>query len=183
MARLATVAIENARLSQARDRAAALGAAQNRILELAVRKDRSRTRWTQSSARWKGCRPPVFSRSILLLDEDGEHLRHGAGPSMPAAYNEAIDGIAIGPNVGSCGTAAYSNAPVFVTDIATDPLWEDFRGLALGHALRACWSLPIRSAQGTVLGTFAMYHREPREFLPADLEIVDFVVRTVGIVD
>ena len=100
---------------------------------------------------------------------------------MPDAYNAAIDGIAIGPAVGSCGSAAFSNAPVFVSDIASDPLWADFRELALGHGLRACWSLPIRSAQGKVLGTFAMYHHEPREPSGGDLEVIDFVVRTAGL--
>src|SRR6476620_11043538 len=67
--------------------------------------------------------------SILLLDEDGEHLRHGAAPSLAEAYIEAIDGIAIGPAVGSCGTAAYSRKPVYVADIGNDPLWQDFREL------------------------------------------------------
>ena len=108
--------------------------------------------------------------------------RHGAGPSLPAAYNAAIDGIAIGPSVGSCGTAAFRGEPVFVSDIAADLLWADFRDLALEHGLRACWSVPIRASQGAVLGTFAMYRREPRDPTAADLEIVDFVVRTAGLV-
>ncbi|MCA1654463.1 MAG: PAS domain-containing protein, partial [Sphingomonadales bacterium] len=83
--------------------------------------------------------------SILLADEDGLHLRHGAAPSLPDAYNTAIDGIAIGSAVGSCGTAAHRKEPVHVTDIDTDPLWVDFRDLALAHSLRACWSTPILS--------------------------------------
>ena len=87
-----------------------------------------------------------------------------------------------GPGVGSCGSAAYFDTPVFVSDIATDPRWVDFRDLALEHGLRACWSIPIRSTGGATLGTFAMYHREVREPLPEDLEIVDFVVRTAGVV-
>ena len=77
--------------------------------------------------------------SILLVDHDGLHLRHGAAPSLPASYCDAIDGAPIGPSVGSCGTAAYRREPVFVSDIATDPLWADFRDLALGAGLRACW--------------------------------------------
>ena len=84
--------------------------------------------------------------------------------------------------MGSCGTAAFRGEFVVVSDIASDPLWADFRDLALAHGLRACWSTPIRSSQGTVLGTFAMYHREPREPTRPDLEIVDFVVRTAGLV-
>ncbi|RYF38050.1 MAG: GAF domain-containing protein, partial [Comamonadaceae bacterium] len=83
-----------------------------------------------------------FLCSILLLDEDGKHLRHGAAPSLPDAYNAAIDGIAIGPAVGSCGTAAHFGHSIYVTDIARDPLWVNFKDLALQHGLRACWSTP-----------------------------------------
>ena len=81
--------------------------------------------------------------SILLVDDDGAHLRHGAGPSLPTAYNQAIDGIAIGSGVGSCGTAAAESRPVHVADIDVDLLWADFRELALSHGLRACWSTPF----------------------------------------
>ena len=90
--------------------------------------------------------------SILLLDRDGVHLRHGAAPSLPADYCEAIDGIAIGPSVGSCGTAAYRRERVCVSDIATDPLWSDFSELALAAGLRACWSTPIFATDGSLLG-------------------------------
>jgi PAS domain S-box-containing protein len=100
--------------------------------------------------------------SILLLDTNANCLRHGAAPSLPAAYTQAIDGLRIGPSVGSCGTAAYRAKPVIVPDITTDPLWTDYRDLALAHGLRACWSTPILSSQGSVLGTFATYYREPR---------------------
>jgi GAF domain-containing protein len=97
--------------------------------------------------------------SILLLDRDGKHLRHGAAPHLPAAYNAAIDGVAIGPNVGSCGTAAFRREPVYVSDIASDPLWANYKELALQHGLRACWSTPIMTHHGELLGTFAIYHR------------------------
>jgi PAS domain S-box-containing protein len=120
--------------------------------------------------------------SILLLDEDGEHLRHGAAPSLAEAYIEAIDGIAIGPAVGSCGTAAYSRKPVYVADIGNDPLWQDFRELAIAHGLRACWSTPILGRTGGVLGTFAMYYRTPREPRPDDLRLVDYVTRTASLI-
>ena len=100
--------------------------------------------------------------SILLLDPHTNRLRHGAAPSLPASYTEAIDGNAIGPSVGSCGTAAYRAEPVIVSDIATDPLWADYRELALAHGLRACWSTPILSSESRVLGTSAIYYREPR---------------------
>jgi GAF domain-containing protein len=100
--------------------------------------------------------------SVLLLSPDGKRLLHGAAPSLPDAYCEAIDGIAIGPKVGSCGTVAYLGHAIFVTDIASDPLWEDFRELALAHGLRACWSTPIRDDGGRLIGTFAVYYRQPR---------------------
>jgi PAS domain S-box-containing protein len=119
--------------------------------------------------------------SILLLDADGLHLRHGAAPSLPDAFNRAIDGAEIGPQAGSCGTAAYRNQAVIVTDIATDPLWADYRALALQHGLRACWSTPIRSVHGLVLGTFALYYREPCTPVPADLELIERVTHLSGI--
>lgn len=105
---------------------------------------------------------PGIVCSVLLLDELGQHLRHGAAPDLPAAYSQAIDGVAIGPVVGSCGTAAYRGEAVFVGDIASDPLWADYKELALGHGLAACWSSPIKSTAGKVLGTFAVYWLKPR---------------------
>lgn len=120
--------------------------------------------------------------SILLLDQDGKHLRHGAAPSLPDAYCAAIDGAEIGPCAGSCGTAAYSGTPVFVSDIANDPLWADYKAVALPHGLRACWSTPIMTAGRKVLGTFAMYHREPREPTVRDLALVDLVTQTAALV-
>ena len=120
--------------------------------------------------------------SILLLDPDGQHLRHGAAPSLPKAYCEAIDGAPIGPAVGSCGTAAFRGRPVFVSDIENDPLWAGFKELALSNGLRACWSTPIITAGPKVLGTFAMYHREPREATVRDLVLVDLVTHTAAMV-
>ncbi len=120
--------------------------------------------------------------SVLLLDEEGRRLRHGAAPSLPVAYKVAIDGIEIGPDVGSCGSAAYRQEPVVVDDIAADPRWADFRGLALHHGLRACWSLPIHdTATGQVLGTFAVYHREPRRLQEAHLVEVMEASRLAGV--
>jgi GAF domain-containing protein len=104
--------------------------------------------------------------SILLLDPDGKRLRHAAAPTLPASYCEAIDGAEIGPEAGSCGTAAYLGHAVYVTDIETDDLWKDYRDLALDHGLHACWSTPIRDAAGAVLGTFAIYHLTPRSPTP-----------------
>lgn len=104
---------------------------------------------------------PEMLSSILLLDADGKHLRHGAAPRLPREYMQAIDGGSIGPCAGSCGTAAFRRETVIVTDIATDPLWVSYRELVLPHGLRACWSTPIFDAQRRVLGTFAMYFRQP----------------------
>jgi diguanylate cyclase (GGDEF)-like protein/PAS domain S-box-containing protein len=119
--------------------------------------------------------------SILLLDKAGNHLSHGAAPSLPKAYVTAIDGLRIGPKVGSCGTAAYRREPVIVTNIMNDPLWEDYRELAAEHGLRSCWSSPILSHQGTVLGTFAMYSKEVREPSIAEARLVDVAQRIAGI--
>ena len=118
--------------------------------------------------------------SILLLD--GRHLRHGAAPSLPKPYSDAIDGAEIGPVAGSCGTAAFRGRPVFVSDIATDRLWADYKAVALPHGLRACWSTPIITSGSKVLGTFAMYHREPREPTVRDLALVDLVTQTAALV-
>src|SRR5437763_7091819 len=100
--------------------------------------------------------------SILLLSNDGKHVRHGAAPNLPEAYVKAVDGLPIGPWVGSCGTSMYLRKPVIATDVMTDPLWSDYRDLAKSCGLRACWSTPIISSHGDVLGSFAMYRQEPR---------------------
>lgn len=120
--------------------------------------------------------------SILLLDADGRHLHYGAPPSLPRAYSEAIEGLEIGPCAGSCGTAAFLGGAVYVSDIATDPLWADYKNIALAHGLRACWSIPILTRGREVLGTFAMYHREPREPTVRDLMLVDLVIQTAALV-
>ncbi len=119
--------------------------------------------------------------SVLFVSPDGRRLLQGAAPSLPTEYNEAIHGIAIGDNVGSCGTAAHFGRPVIVRDIATDPLWKDFRGLALKHDLHACWSMPIKAADGTIIGTYANYYREPRLPTERDMEVISMVARTTGI--
>ncbi|HEX6734879.1 MAG TPA: CBS domain-containing protein [Azonexus sp.] len=103
--------------------------------------------------------------SLLLLDASGRRLQLGAAPSLPAAYSALIEGAAIGPRAGSCGTAAWRREEVFVGDIANDPLWGgEYREQAAAHGLAACWSSPILSAGGEVLGTFAIYWIQP---LPA----------------
>lgn len=103
---------------------------------------------------------PGIIGSILLLSPDGRNLLTGAAPGLDDAYCAAIHGVAIGPKVGSCGTAAWRGEPVFVADILSDPLWEDYTELVRPFGYRSCWSMPIRSYQGQVLGTFALYSRE-----------------------
>ena len=105
---------------------------------------------------------PGMLCSVLLLSPDGNHIQHGAAPSLPDHYVKAVDGSPIGPKSGSCGTAMYRGERVIVTDIRTDPLWDDFRELTEGTVLRACWSTPILSRRGKVLGSFAMYYSEPQ---------------------
>lgn len=119
--------------------------------------------------------------SILLLDSDTGTLRHGAAPSLSESYNKAIDGLTIGPKVCSCGTAAYFGKPIIVSDIASNPLWGDFRNLAISHGLLACWSRPIFSSRGQVLGTFAMYYRQPKSPDRLDRQLLKAAVHLAGI--
>ena len=119
--------------------------------------------------------------SILMLDKDGSSLRHGAAPSLPAAYNHAVDGQAIGPSAGSCGTAAFTGAEVSVSDIATDPLWADYKDLALIYGLGACFSSPITNAEHKTLGTFALYYDQPTEPPSEHLEVIRFFTHLAGI--
>ena len=114
---------------------------------------------------------PGMLCSVLLLD--GDRLRHGGAPSLPETYRQAIDGVQIGPTVGSCGTAAHGRQPVVVADIATDALWNDYREVALAHGLRACWSFPILAGDGRCLGTFAMYYGRARRPTRRDWGLVE----------
>lgn len=119
---------------------------------------------------------PVIA-SILLVDADGKHLRHGAAPSLPEEYCKAIDGIEIGPSQGSCGTAAHFRRTVVVDDIQSNALWANFKELAGKHGLRACWSTPILSSgHKRVLGTFALYHRTVAVPSKRDIEMVSVLV-------
>lgn len=120
--------------------------------------------------------------SILLVSADGWHLGEGVAPSLPPAYNAAIDGIRIGPAVGSCGTAAFTGRPVIVSDITNDPLWKEFRELAGEHGLRACWSVPFHGSKKRVLGTFAVYHDAPATPSATDIELVTMLGQTASTV-
>jgi len=119
--------------------------------------------------------------SIFLLDEDGLHLRYGVAANLPEAYRAATDGACIGPNVGSCGAAAYLRQPVFISDILSHPNWADFRSVVLQSGLRAAWSTPIMSQDGKVLGTFCMHYREVRQPGTHDIQLIDYASRIAGI--
>ena len=119
--------------------------------------------------------------SILLLNRDGKHVRHGAAPNLPEAYVKAVDGAPIGPRNGSCGTAMYLRKPVVVKDVMTDPLWADYRKLAEICGLSACWSTPILSPHGDVLGSFAMYREEKRGPYPEELRLTQIATHIAGI--
>ena len=123
---------------------------------------------------------PDLLCSVLLLDDHG-HLHCTAAPSLPMAYNAAIEGMAIGPAAGSCGTAAWRGETVVASDIALDPLWVDYKELALRHGLRACWSVCITASTGKVLGTFAAYYRSPRAPTSEDLHLLDTARHIAGI--
>jgi len=155
-------------------------AGEKRLLEMIARGD-SRAVTLDALCRLVEELAPGSLSSILLVDEDARCLRHGAAPSLPASYVEAINGTVIGPSVGSCGTAAYRKESVVVSDIAADPLWAAFRDLALAHGLRACWSTPILSSEGMVLGTFAIYYREPRTPTPYDQNIIEQITHLASI--
>jgi len=123
---------------------------------------------------------PDLLCSVLLLDHEGK-LHHGAAPSLPDAYCQAIDGLAIGPAVGSCGTAAFTGKRVIVTDIANDSRWEIATELAAAHHLAACWSEPILDEYSKVLGTFAMYYRQPRAPLAYELDIIQLAAEVTAL--
>jgi len=124
--------------------------------------------------------PDTFA-SVLLLDPDGRHIRHGAAPSLPEEFNRAVDGLAIGPEVGSCGTAMHHGEAVFVDDIRTDALWRDFADLAEAAGLRACWSWPVFDSNRRVVGTLALYYAEPREPEPWERDLAGLFGALAGL--
>src|SRR5262249_38157068 len=115
-------------------------------------------------------------------DETGTTVQHGAAPGLPDAYNAAVHGQPIGPRAGSCGTAMFRGEPVFVADIPTDPLWQDYRRLARTHGLAPRCSIPIPHQHAGVLGTFALYHRAPREIDDAGRELMKRAAHVAAIV-
>ena len=123
---------------------------------------------------------PEMLCSILLLSDDGNHVRHAVAPSLPANYIKVIDGSPIGPKHGSCGTAMFRGKPVIVTDIFADPLWDEYRGFASAIGVAACWSTPILSSKGKVLGSFAMYYREPRTPTGEESHLTNIATKLAG---
>jgi diguanylate cyclase (GGDEF)-like protein len=124
---------------------------------------------------------PSVIPCVVLLNRESNTLHPGAGPSLPPAWLAAIDGVVIGPNIGSCGSAAWSGELVITEDMNTDPKWEPVRGFAMDCGLRHCWSMPIAAADGGTLGTFALYGPEPRRPLPEHLELMQDGARLAGI--
>ena len=124
---------------------------------------------------------PTCLASILLLDEEGQHLMLGVAPNLPAFYNEALHGLAIGPDVGSCGAAAWSGRRCIAADLRTHPNWQPFRDLTARAGLGSCWSEPIRGSHGAILGTFALYQREVAEPTPDDLDLIARMVNLTAV--
>src|SRR6266403_2209330 len=160
--------------------AEALRDGESRILEMLAR-DAPLKEILEQLVRVVEAQFPGLLCSVLLLDEDGQHVRHGAAPSLSTAYTKAIDGLCIGPKAGSCGTAMYRREPVVVTDILQDPLWEPYRTVVEPYGLRACWSTPILAHSGQALGSFAMYYREPRSPSPAETHALEMATHLAGI--
>ena len=161
-----------------RKRAEALLAGEKRVLEMLAKGD-SLSEILDNLCRLVEEQASGVLASILLLE--GDRLLHGGAPSLPKAYTDTIDGAVIGPRAGSCGTAACTGKQVIVEDIATDPLWANYREAALSHGLRACWSTPIFSSQGKVIATFAMYYREARSPTLCDRQVIEQITHLAGI--
>ncbi|MCL6699618.1 GAF domain-containing protein [Sphingomonas sp. NSE70-1] len=117
---------------------------------------------------------------ILLLSPDGKRLSYGAAPTVPASYCRASKSIEIGPYAGSCGAAAYYGRPIYSTDIATDPVWGNYRALALQHGYRSCWSTPIRNSNGEIIGTFAILHRSTGMPTREEIDAIDLITGHVA---
>jgi diguanylate cyclase (GGDEF)-like protein len=151
---------------------------QNIILEKIAKGDTLASTITRLCREVEKLAPDVIC-SVLMVD--GCVLRPLAGPSLPADYSAALDGLELGPLVGSCGTAAFLRSEVVVTDIATDPKWAEFKHLALPLGVRACWSSPILDAEGESVGTFAFYYRTCRGPTKFEKEIVRHSVHLCAI--
>jgi PAS domain S-box-containing protein len=155
-----------------RKRAEALLAAEKRTLEMIANGARVAD-ILESLCDTIDAQAPNIISAVMLMDTDGKRLRPIAGPRLPKAWIDAITPLKIGPGIGSCGSAAFLKQRVIVSDIATDPLWVDYRDAALGYGLRAAWSQPLLSKNQEVLGTFGMYYSEPRVPSESDLRLIE----------
>src|SRR5882724_7390675 len=155
-----------------RKRAESLLSAEKRSLEM-IAHGASLSEILQELCRAIDAQAPGIISSVLLMDPDGQRLRPAAGDRVPGGWAQAITPVMIGPCVGSCGTAAFLKKPVIVSDIASDPLWVDFRDIALSHGLRAAWSQPLISKNDEVLGTFCLYYPEVRSPNGSDLRLLE----------
>ncbi|WP_395816422.1 ATP-binding protein [Archangium minus] len=154
-------------------------AMQNRLLELVAR-GTPLPDMLHSITRAIELLSPGMMASVLFVDDAGR-LRVGAGASLPPDYNAIVEGLAIGPSVGSCGAAAYTKRMVVVTDISTHPNWAPYRELMKNFRLQACWSGPILSSEGQVLGTLAMYYNEPRAPTEHELHLIESMAHIASV--
>ncbi|MEM7415884.1 MAG: response regulator [Gemmatimonadota bacterium] len=141
----------------------------------------TRAETLDAMARIVEAKNPGLRCSILLVDSTGTHVTVGAGPSLPSEYNDEVEGLLIGPAVGSCGTAAFWNAPVVVEDIHADPLWVDLREAAKIAGVEACWSCPIRATDGSALGAMALYADAPQAPTQGQMDGLEIAAHMVGL--
>ena len=170
---------ERSRQLEARERSSALIAEQRRILEMAAQGASLKRVLDALTSAIERIAPGCFC-TVLLLDEDGQRLRSGSGGGLPQEYMACVDGLEIGPEAGSCGSAVFRNQTVIVSDIANDYRWKAAKGFPLQFGLRACWSVPIRGSKGEALGAFAMYHQKPVAPHPRELEAVEAGAHLAG---
>jgi diguanylate cyclase (GGDEF)-like protein/PAS domain S-box-containing protein len=155
-------------------------AAENRILEMISRGQRLPEVLDALAVEIERLNPGMLC-TVQLLDDDGLHVREVFAPSMPTAFGNAIRGVTIGPNAGTCGTAMFRRQPVITFDAAADPLWNEYRDLARSLHLRACWSVPVLTASGDPIGSFAAYYTVPRMPSPSEMALLETGRHIVGI--
>lgn len=163
-----------------RKRAENLQVSVNRVLEAIITGDELGTILEMLTNIIEEHEPDMLC-SILLMSQDQKHLTHGAAPSLPDSYNQAVNGIEIGSEAGTCGTAAFLKQTVITEDIASDPKWTNFKTSALTYGLRSCWSQPIFSYDNKILGTLAVYSRHPRNPTDKELQLMEVASRIAGI--
>lgn len=163
-----------------RRRSARMEAGQHAILA-GIATQQPLTRSLDQIARLHEALNPGALCSLLLADKEGKRLIHGAAPGLPDAYNQAVDGLPIADEIGSCATSAWRGERVVVEDIATHPYWAKVKDIALAHGLRACWSTPVFGSSRRILGTFAVYYRKPHGPRIEELESIDKILSITAI--